>query len=404
MSSPIRIGIIGAGSAQFSLNLVKDLCLTAGLAGSQVCLMDPNQERLDVVLTLAERYAAEVGIELHFETTTDRSVCLQDAGFVINTAYVKGHHHEWTMRDIAAKHGYYYDGVQLGDYYQHRLALDTAREMERVCPSAWLIQVANPVFNCTTLVTRETDIKACGLCHGFYGYRKICNVIGIDPDSVTWEAAGFNHNIWLTHFLYQGRDAYPLIDEWIRTEADNYWKTHIADSTHDSEMSRAAVHQYQMYGLFPVGDTYRRVGAGATVGCTVYRGEWWMHTNAETKKHWFGEPWGGPDTIEGRRWFGQRLEDRMRELTNIAGDATASLVEAFGSTPSREQIVPLIDGLMNDKEQRLQVNVPNRGSIGEGYAEDEVWWRDLLGDMGRTQEELESFFYENAARILGIDD
>ena len=43
-------------------------------------------------------------------------------------------------------------------------------------------------------------------------------------------------------------------------------------------------------------------------------------------------------------------------------------------------------------------------TIGEGYSEDEVWWRELLTDMGRTQEELGLFFYGNAARILGIQD
>ena len=54
MSTAIRISIIGAGSAQFSLSLVKDICLTEGLTGSQVCFMDLNQERLDMVHKLAD--------------------------------------------------------------------------------------------------------------------------------------------------------------------------------------------------------------------------------------------------------------------------------------------------------------------------------------------------------------
>ena len=43
MSTHIKVSVIGAGSAQFSLGLVKDLCLTEGLAGSQVCFMDLSQ-------------------------------------------------------------------------------------------------------------------------------------------------------------------------------------------------------------------------------------------------------------------------------------------------------------------------------------------------------------------------
>jgi alpha-galactosidase len=371
MSSPIKISVIGAGSAQFSLGLVKDICLTSSLAGSQICFMDLNQERLDMVHRLALRYAAETDTDLSFECTTDRLVCLRDADFVINTAYAKGHDHEWVMRDIAARHGYYYDGVQLGDYYQLQLSLEIARDMEEFCPDAWLIQSANPVFNCCTLVTRETSIKTIGLCHGHYGYREIAETIGIDPDRVTYQAPGFNHNLWLTHFYYQGKDAYPLIDEWIKTKAEEYWRNHIPEHTHDCHMSRAAVHQYLMYGLFPVGDTFRRVGAGPTVGCTVYRGEWWLHTDFETKKVWFGEPWGGPDTVQGRRWFDQMLQERIAEMTKVAADSTANVVEVFGSDRTKEQIVPIIDALVNDNEDQFQVNVPNGGTL-EGVPDDVV--------------------------------
>ena len=39
MATAVNISVIGAGSAQFSLGLVKDLCLTESLAGSRVCFM-----------------------------------------------------------------------------------------------------------------------------------------------------------------------------------------------------------------------------------------------------------------------------------------------------------------------------------------------------------------------------
>ncbi|MCW4027645.1 MAG: hypothetical protein NWE76_09210, partial [Candidatus Bathyarchaeota archaeon] len=42
----IKISIIGAGSATFSLSLVKDLCLTPNLQGSTVSFMDTNKQRL----------------------------------------------------------------------------------------------------------------------------------------------------------------------------------------------------------------------------------------------------------------------------------------------------------------------------------------------------------------------
>ena len=36
----MKIGVIGAGSGIFSLNLIKDLCLTPNLHGAEICFMD----------------------------------------------------------------------------------------------------------------------------------------------------------------------------------------------------------------------------------------------------------------------------------------------------------------------------------------------------------------------------
>jgi len=80
---------------------------------------------------------------------------------------------------------------------------------------------------------------------------------------------------------------------------------------------------------------------------------------------------GGPDTELGRPFFVENLEKRIAEMTRLANDPQASLVEAFGSTRTLEQIVPIIDGLVNDHEGQYQVNVPNRGAL-EGVPDDVV--------------------------------
>ncbi len=123
-------------------------------------------------------------------------------------------------------------------------------------------------------------------------------------------------------------------------------------------MSRAAIHQYRMYGLMPIGDTVRNGGL-------------WYHTDLETKKRWFGEPFGGPDTELARPVFVENLEKRIAEMTRLTNDPASSLVEAFGAEKTREQQGPIIDGLVNDHEGQFQVNVPNRGAL-EGIPDDVV--------------------------------
>jgi len=355
MPKSVRIGVIGAGSGVFSLGLVKDLCLTDNLRDSEVSFMDVNLERLEIVHKLAVRYADELGTSMRFEKTLDRAAALRDVDFVINTASAVSHHAQRRERDVTAEHGYYYGGANLHAGFQNfDLMLSVARDVERICPHAWLIQSGNPVFDGCTLLHRETGAKVIGLCHGYYGYLDMCSVLDLDPARVTWEAPGLNHCIWLTQFLYDGRDAYPILEEWIETRGEEYWRTHIADRTHDKQMSRGAIHQYKLYGLMPIGDTPR------TQATTC---NWWYHTDLATKKRWFGEPFGGPDTEIARPFYVANLEKRLQQMGEAASDPTKRVTDIFGVARTREQHVPIIDALVNNVEGRFQVNWPNRGVI-----------------------------------------
>ncbi|NOZ21796.1 MAG: alpha-glucosidase/alpha-galactosidase [Planctomycetes bacterium] len=355
MASSLNIGVIGAGSAVFSLGLVRDLCLTDGLHGSRVVLMDTDQERLDRVHLLATRYVEELDVPFEFEKTLDRDQALDGADVVINTALVGGHDHMEAQRDLAEKHGYY-RGFTLSTFLQLGLMLEIVRDMERLCPDAWLIESANPVFEGCTLMTRQSDIKVLGLCHGHYGYRRIARELGLDVEKVTFEAPGFNHCIWMTKFEHEGRDAYPLIDEWIETKAEEFWRTH-KPGYGDNQMSRAAMHQYRLFGLMPIGDTPRIGG-------------WWYHVDLDTKKHWYGHL-GGFDSEIGWAQYLKNLDERVAKIECAAHDTDSRVTEAFPPQKSGEQIVPIIDGLFNDNEGHFQVNIPNNGVL-DGVPDDVV--------------------------------
>jgi len=351
----VKISIIGAGSAQFSLNLIRDLCLTETLRGSTVSFMDINEERLNVAYALAKRYAAEMNVNLELQKTMNREESLQDADFVLNAALVGGHGNEEVQREIGEKHDYY-RGAELGRYHQLRFFLDVARDMENLCPDAWLIQCANPVFEGCSLLTRETKIKTVGLCHGHYGAFEIARVLGLNPEYVTFQAPGFNHCIWMTDFLYEGENAYPLIDEWINTKAEGYWKTWKPEY-HQTQMSPAAVDMYKMFGLFPIGDTAR--GGG-----------WWYHQDLRIKQKWYG-PLGGFDSEIGWSRYLDSLNKRTDEMLLAARDPSISVTKQFPPVKSREQHIPLIDALVNNKEGVFQVNIPNNGAI-KGIPDDVV--------------------------------
>ena len=356
----VRIAIIGAGSATFSAGIVRDLCVCGGLEGSHVVFMDIDEKRLDIINKLAEKIAGELGVNLHFSRTTDRREALKGADFVIDTVQVKAEEldgHDWVerQRSIGEKHGYY-RGARLHNLTQMHFMLELANDIKEICPDAWLLQSSNPVFEGCTLMHRAVGIKIIGLCHGHYGYRDVARVLGLDAPEVSAQMTGFNHWIWMSDFRYQGRDAYPLLDEWIKEKAEAYW----ADDTRrysDMQMSRGAIHQYKLFGLMPIGDTPRMVG-------------WWYHTDLDTKKKWFGSH-GGFDSEIG---WGRYLEGIANSLKRVEDAATSDgrATDIFKPVQSGEQIVPIINSLTNDVEGVYQVNIPNKGHLLEYFPENVV--------------------------------
>jgi len=354
MARPIKLGVIGAGSAEFSSGLVRDICLTPNLTGSSVVLMDVDAERAQTMHLFATRYASELGADIGFTWTTEREEALTGADFVINTAQVGGHTQVEAIRSWCESQGYY-RGFKLWAIIQCRLMLSVAQDMKRLCPDAWLIQASNPVFEGCTVMTRATGIKVCGICHGHHGQRTVARVIGLDPGKVRSVAIGFNHEIWMTQFEYEGKDAYPLLDEWIETKSAEYWKDF--DPGLESQMSPAAIELYKLTGLMPVGDTPRNGG-------------WWLHQDLECKRRWYGKI-GGFDSEIGWGRYLDGCFGRVAKIHDAAHDTSNKLTDIFPARPTGEQHFPLIDALWNDNEVTLQVNVPNRGAI-EGVPDDVV--------------------------------
>ena len=124
----------------------------------------------------------------HVHSTEDLHEALVGADFVINTALAGGHPAYESERALAEAHGYYRGLSPLHIQRNLILMLEVARAIERDCPEAWLIQASNPVFEGCTLMTRETGVKVVGLCHGYRGYERVANLLGLDPDLVTWQA------------------------------------------------------------------------------------------------------------------------------------------------------------------------------------------------------------------------
>src|SRR4051794_1645565 len=354
------IAIIGAGSAVFSLSLIRDLCLTERLHGSTVRLMDIDEARLQAIARLCQRYSDEIGAGIQVETTTDRRQSMDGADFVINTALVTGYDVQRDGWEIARRYGYRFGGSLhvMHDEpfwinaYQLRFFDDVVQDVLDLCPDAWYLQVANPVLAGTTwLCRRYPQLKMVGLCHGFAGVYKIADTLGLDREKLTFEIPGVNHTVFLTHAYHDGQDIFPLIDEWIETKAAPYWET----CPPSDYLGPVPVDVYRRFGVFPIGDTCNPGGGSWP---------WWYHTDAETERRWHEDPalWWEHHFTHGT--------ERVEAIERAALDESRPVSEAFPPEHSGEVMVPLIESIACDIPRVIIGNILNRGDFVPGIPRD----------------------------------
>lgn len=356
----MKVAIIGAGSAEFSLKLVRDLCLTPNLSGTSVCLMDIDRRRLEAVHTLLERYALEVDAHLDVRSTTERRAALADADFVINAALTAPNARLFEGWRIAQEHCYRHGGslhvmhdeAFWINFFQLRFFSSLVEDVLELCPDAWLLQAANPVFaGVTELARTYPAVKLVGLCHGFSEVYAIADALGLDREGLTFEIPGVNHFVWLTQCLHDGQDVMPLFDAWLDENAESYWAT----CALDDRLGPKQVDLYRRFGVFPIGDT--GTFGGGSWG-------WTYHTDSEVEARWNIDPARTWDTkFEGDR-------ERVALIGELGESEDARITATVPPTPSGEVIVPMIESIACDVPRVLIGNVLNTSRAVPGLPRD----------------------------------
>ena len=153
-------------------------------------------------------------------THTDRRAALADADYVINTIQVGGYRPSTVIDfDVPKRHHLRQtiaDTLGIGGIMRALRTIpvlrDLCRDMEAVCPEAWLLNYTNPMaMNCWAL-SRLTPIRTVGLCHSVQGTAmQLADDIGVPYGEITYLAAGINHMAFYLRFERHGEDLYPLI-------------------------------------------------------------------------------------------------------------------------------------------------------------------------------------------------
>jgi alpha-galactosidase len=217
-----KIAFVGAGSVVFAQSLLGDMLGFPALANAHLALMDVDAERLRVAERMAHKVAASLGATPTVTTHLDRRSALAGASYVINAVQVGGYRPATVVDfEVPRRHGLRQtigDTLGVGGIMRALrtipVLIDLCRDMEGVCPDAWLINYTNPMAMCCWALGRSTPIRTIGLCHSVQGTaEQLATDIGVPIEEIDYEAAGINHMAFYLRFERRtgGEDLYPRI-------------------------------------------------------------------------------------------------------------------------------------------------------------------------------------------------
>src|ERR1700750_3169370 len=102
----MKVTFVGAGSVEFTRNVVTDLCSYPEFRGGlQLALYDISAERLATAERLARRISEQSGAQATVTATLDRRAALAGARYVINEVQVGGYAATRADFDVPARDG-----------------------------------------------------------------------------------------------------------------------------------------------------------------------------------------------------------------------------------------------------------------------------------------------------------
>ncbi|MEH7107693.1 6-phospho-beta-glucosidase [Bacillus sp. JJ1764] len=201
----IKIATIGGGSS-YTPELIEGFIKRySELPVSEIWLVDVEQgrEKLEIVGNLAKRMVKKAGVPIEIHLTLNRREALKNADFVTTQFRVGLLDARAKDERIPLKYGVLGQETNgPGGLFKALrtipIVLEICREMEELCPDAWLINFTNPAGMVTEAVLRYSNIKkVVGLCNVPIGMEVgAADLLHVEPERVRINFAGLNHMVY----------------------------------------------------------------------------------------------------------------------------------------------------------------------------------------------------------------
>jgi 6-phospho-beta-glucosidase len=223
----IKLAYLGGGSSRAAGTLASLIWHGKEFDGSEVCLIDLDPERLEIVRRIAEKMARNAGIDMTITATTDRRAGLNDVDAVLSSFRPGNFAGRALDERIPIKHGVIGQETQGpgGLFMSLRsiaVVMGVVEDLNAVAPNATIFNYTNPVNIVAQAVTQYSDTTLVSMCEGLITFPGvILRAAGLDESRAQVTMAGVNHNCWSTEHLYDGQDIMPLLEQaWAQRKDD----------------------------------------------------------------------------------------------------------------------------------------------------------------------------------------
>jgi 6-phospho-beta-glucosidase len=336
----IKLAYIGGGSTRGPGTMASFIAQGQNFQGSEVVLIDLNQERLDLVKQLSERLARANGIDLAISATTDRRAGLQDCDAVLTSYRPGGFEARYLDESIPLKHGVIGQETQgPGGFFMALRSIHVMQgiiaDMEAVCPGARLFNYTNPINIVSEAVTHHSAIPTVSLCEGPIIFpRGLARAAGLDPDKVDAVMIGLNHGSWSVRHQYDGQNMLPLL-------AEAYGRLHETPGT--------SVHSLRMLQLAVTMDS---------LPADYFQ---YYYFKDEVLAELQAKPTTRAQDIMAK------VPDYWQHYREQAGTERPQLDpgRSRGGIHELELAIDVMDAVFNNRQEIWPVNVPNQGAIAD---------------------------------------
>ena len=214
----MKLVVVGGGST-YTPELVDGLArMRDVLPVDELVLVDPDEERMDLVGGFGRRILRRHGHPAALTTTSDLEAGVDGADAVLLQLRVGGQaaraeDETWPLECGCVGQETTGAGGLAKALRTVPVVLDIAERVAKASPDAWIVDFTNPV-GIVTRALLEAGHKAVGLCNVAIGFqRRFAATLGVEPERVRLDHVGLNHLTWERRVLVDGIDRLPELIE-----------------------------------------------------------------------------------------------------------------------------------------------------------------------------------------------